>query len=82
MGILHFADGTTLTLEGTHYEKLICDQNTELKKVVIWLNANKLSLDLKKNHFMVFHRATARLKGSGLNVYVNDSPIELLLIPN
>ena len=33
-----------------------------------------------KNHFMVFHRAKTIRKA--LNVYVNDSPLEMMYIKN
>ena len=28
--------------------------NEELKKLIIWLNANKLSLNIQKTHFIIF----------------------------
>ena len=31
--------------------------NTELEKVSIWLKANKLSLNVKKTYYMMFHRS-------------------------
>ena len=30
--------------------------NEELNKINIWLKANKLTLNLDKSHYMVFHR--------------------------
>ena len=52
-----FADDTTVLLEGKEYEGLIMALNNELHKVSTWLDANKLSINTKKTHFMVFHRS-------------------------
>ena len=48
-----FADDTNIFLNGKHIDELVC-MNCELNKVVIWLAANKLSLNIKKTHFMIF----------------------------
>ena len=48
---LLYADDTNMFVTGKNIENLIFLMNTELKKIVIWLNANKLSLNVKKNSF-------------------------------
>ena len=40
--------------------------NNELHKVSTWLDANKLSINTKKTHVMVFHRS--RIKTNDVNV--------------
>ena len=45
--LLH-ADDTNMFVTGINMENLIFLTNTALKKIVIWLNANKLSLNVKK----------------------------------
>ena len=35
--------------------------NTEIANVVDWLRINKLSLNLKKTHFMLFRRRRAKM---------------------
>ena len=40
----------------------------------VWLLANKLSLNLSKTHFMVFHRA--RHKQYKIHIEINKVPIE------
>ena len=52
-----FADDTSVFLEGTEYLKLIETVNYELSKVTIWLNANKLTININKTHYMLFHRS-------------------------
>ena len=45
-----FADDTTLLLEGTLYDKLISELNSELYHVSQWLRAIKLTLNTRKYH--------------------------------
>ena len=62
-----FADDTTVLIEGHEYQKLIETLNEELCKVDKWLQANKLTLNIRKTHYMLFHRV--RLKREQLNIY-------------
>ena len=61
-----FADDTSVFLIGKEYTQLIVLLNKELKKVSCWFNANGLTINVIKTHFMVFHRA--RIKAKYLNV--------------
>ena len=58
-----FADDTTILLEGNNIHSIVTSLNYELDKLVIWLNANKLSLNVSKTHYniMVFHRARRKI---------------------
>ena len=60
-----FADDTSVFLEGKEYMKLVEILNEELNKITIWLNANKLMINIKKTHYMVFHRAKIKTLGTG-----------------
>ena len=60
-------------LEGKEYTHLIEMLNSELKKLTIWLNANKLNVNVKKTHYMVFHRA--RIKTSDIEVVMQNKSI-------
>ena len=71
---IFFADDTTVLLEGKEYERLIMALNNELHKVSTWLDANKLSINTKKTHFMVFHRS--RIKTNDVNVIMQQNIIE------
>ena len=44
-----FADDTGVFLEGTEYSKVIKTLNTELENVTKWLNANRLTVNMKKS---------------------------------
>ena len=69
-----FADDTSVFLEGKEYTKLIEILNEELNKITIWLNANKLMINVKKTHYMVFHRA--KIKTLGTDVIMQNTSIQ------
>ena len=58
---LLFADDSNLFLSGTNPDELINKMNTELIKIVKWLEVNKLSLNLDKTHFMIFRKGKSKV---------------------
>ena len=50
----HFADDTNLLCYGNSIKKLNKLVNADLKHLVNWLNANKISLNVKKTEMVVF----------------------------
>ena len=58
-------------LNGKDYLSLIASLNNELDKLSIWLCANKLSLNVQKTYFMVFHRAKIKIVNP-INVTMNN----------
>ena len=54
-----FADDTTCSVftEHTNLDHLSDMLNIELDKLSIWLPSNKLTLNIDKSHFVIFHRA-------------------------
>ena len=70
-----FADDTNVFLNGKNMNMLIDTTiQQELSRLYVWLLANKLSLNLSKTHFMVFHRA--RHKQYNIHIEINKVPIE------
>ena len=59
-----FADDTNAIAIGKDLNELIETVNKELQKVVTWLAANKLSLNIKKTHFMIFKTKNKSTKHS------------------
>ena len=49
-----YADDTTLLMTGNDVDYMIDCMNQELKLFVEWLNVNKLSLNLRKSHYVIF----------------------------
>ena len=58
--ILH-DDDTSVLLNGKDYSDLIKLLNSELDKLSNWLSANKLSLNVKKSYYLVFHIAKLKI---------------------
>ena len=51
-----FADDTNLFHHGTDLSVIECEFNKELADISTWLKVNKLSLNIKKTHYMIFTR--------------------------
>ena len=51
---LLFADDTNAFITGHNIDEMIVIMNHELKNLVTWMNANKLSLNVSKTHFIIF----------------------------
>jgi hypothetical protein len=49
-----FADDSNMFISGKNVEELIAIMNTELAAIVEWLHTNRLSINIKKCHFMFF----------------------------
>ena len=49
-----FADDTNLFLSGKKLDDMQKLMNEELTETALWLKANKLSLNIKKTHYMLF----------------------------
>ena len=52
---LLFADDTSVFCSHKDANHLVSIVNNELAKIIIWLKVNKLSLNLTKTNFMIFH---------------------------
>ena len=53
--LLMFADDTSIFGSHKDANHLVSTVNNELVKIIIWLKVNKLSLNLMKTNFMIFH---------------------------
>ena len=61
-----FADDTSVFIEDQSCGNVCQLLNEELEKCDIWIKANKLTLNLKKTHFMIFNRS--RIKSEGVQI--------------
>jgi hypothetical protein len=57
-----FADDTNLIYSDKKTQTLESVVNEELFKVYDWLNANKLTLNIKKSNFIIFHLPQQKLR--------------------
>jgi hypothetical protein len=53
-----FADDTSLFIQGKSLDQMVVSLNNELTRLSTWLNANKLSLNIKKTNFIIFGNKT------------------------
>jgi hypothetical protein len=71
---LLFADDTNLFINGCNIETIESYANIQLSKIVEWLNANKLSLNVKKTHFMMF--SNKKVKTRSVDIKINGENID------
>jgi len=69
-----FADDTSVFAEGQSVDEAVNVMNIELKKITTWLSANKLTINVAKSHFMVFHRS--RIKINSKQILLGDSQLD------
>ena len=62
-----YADDTNLFLQGSDISEVESTFNTEISKVTDWIKANKLSLNVKKTHSMIFS-CTSSVRNKIVNV--------------
>ena len=70
-----FADDTSVFIEGTNFTNISQILNTELENVNIWLKANKLTVNIKKTHYMMFHRTRIKLN-TNFKILINNNIID------
>lgn len=70
-----FADDTNIFLEGHDVNSVIDQMNIEMKKLLEWTIANKLSLNIDKTNYMVFTTKGKPVQ-SNLSVIINDKPLK------
>ena len=77
--VQHFADDTNLLCLGNSIKKLNKLVNADLKRLVNWLNANKISLNAKKTGMVIFKSKQKKFEGdlkiklSGKRLYPTES---------
>ena len=72
-----FADDTILFYSHKNIDTLNKTVNQELKKIARWLCANKLTLNIKKTHFIIFKSKKRKLNQT-VSIKINEQPIELV----
>ena len=70
-----FADDTSVFIEGKNIDEVI---GTELAKLTVWLATNKLTLNIKKSNFMIFHRARIKWSTITTPLLLNGITLERL----
>ena len=68
-----FADDTNLFKSGTDLVQIIKETNEELEAISLWLKVNKLSLNIKKTHYILF--TTKRIGSVTLNIRIDGCKV-------
>ena len=55
-----FADDTNLFFSNSNIKTLFATVNHELEKISLWFIANRLSLNVKKTKYTLFHKKSVR----------------------
>ena len=66
-----FADDTNMFISGRNIDEMIDVMNNELVRLVTWLNANRLSLNVNKTHYVIFRPGNSVIE-SHVNLYINN----------
>ena len=69
-----FADDTNIFYQCSKLDSLQTTVNTELKKLSIWLNSNRLALNISKTNFVIFASKNKPLKN--VTLLLNKKAIE------
>jgi hypothetical protein len=77
MSSLLFADDSNLFASGPNLSNLETAINIEMPKLVTWLTANRLSLNIGKTHLMVFGKGKI-CNSSDINVKINNQPLDIV----
>jgi hypothetical protein len=77
MSSLLFADDSNLFASGPNLATIESTINTEMPKLVSWLTANRLSLNIGKTHLMVFGKRK-NYTLSDINIRINNQPLEVV----
>ena len=70
-----FADDSNVFLSGRNIDTVIEEVNSALTGIVNWLQINKLTLNIKKKHYIIFTKSKGSV-ATNTPVYVNGEQIE------
>ena len=71
-----FADDTNVFFKGKCCKSVFSIANQELKNIDSWLNANKLTLNVNKTNFIVFHTPNNQASPNNLSLYIRNNTIK------
>ena len=67
-----FADDSNVFLSGRNIDTVIEEVNSALTGIVNWLQINKLTLNIKKTHYIIFTKSKGSV-ATNTSVYVNGN---------
>jgi hypothetical protein len=78
LNIILFADDTNLFLTGTDIDEMCRIMTTELTKLNIWFQVNKLSLNIQKTNFIIF--GNKKCVNRNYNITIDGCNLERVLV--
>jgi hypothetical protein len=73
---LLFADDTNVFINGKDIDVLMKNMNIELGKLIVWLQCNRLSLNIKKKHFMIFKSKRKKINRPLIPLQMNSEYLQ------
>jgi len=71
-----FADDTTILLSNDNYNSLSEYTNNELHRLYRWFSINKLSLNIKKTNYIIFHAQNKSIPDTSPPIIINNTTID------
>lgn len=72
-----FADDNSVLAKNRDITELFNHVNVELQKMSVWYRSNKLSLNLSKTKYMVFHSKGKKIETDNLKLYFNNNDLNV-----
>ena len=69
-----FADNTNIYYESNYIQDLEKTINKELNKLYLWMNVNRLSLNIDKTNYIIFHPYKKPMKRH-ITIKINNKAI-------
>ena len=79
LSTIMFADDTNMFMQHSDLKFLEHTVNMQLEQVVKWLSINKLSLNVKKTHVMLFTKKHVIANESALNIMIGKEVVQLVM---
>jgi hypothetical protein len=74
-----FADDSNLVATGSNLQEIETNVNMELPKLLEWLKSNRLSLNIKKTHVMVFGNKNNKItKENQPKIVIDGETLEIV----
>ena len=74
--LILFADDSSAFISGKDLTEITLSMNIELKQISIWLQANKLSINIGKTHFMIFSSRNRKIYRPLVPLIMNGEVLE------
>lgn len=78
LSTIMFADDTNMFMQHSDLEYLEHTVNMHLQLIVEWLSINKLSLNVKKTHVILFTKKSIKTNDVVLNIMIGNEKVEMV----